>query len=176
MLKKILLGLGAVLAVLAIVIAMQPDEYRYTRSTTVNAPAAAIYPQISNLRNWANWSPWDDLDPNARIEFSDNVEGEGATMHWAGNDQMGEGRMIITESQPSTLLRYDLEFVKPFPGTAKSDFVLSEENGQTKVEWSMYGKNNFIAKAMSLVFNCEKMIGEQFDKGLASLKAVAEKG
>jgi hypothetical protein len=141
----------------------------------VNAPASAVFAQINNLRNWESWSPWDDLDPNARIELSDNVEGEGATMHWEGNKDMGEGRMIITESQPNALIRYDLEFIKPFPGTSKSEFALTEENGQTKVEWSMYGKSNFMAKAMHLIFNCEKMIGEQFDKGLGDLKAVAEK-
>jgi hypothetical protein len=98
----------------------------------------------------------------------------GALFKWAGNNQVGEGTMTITESRPSELIRIKLEFLKPFAATNASEFTFTPQGNQTVVTWSMSGKNNLIGKAMSLVMNCDKMVGGQFERGLASMKSVVE--
>lgn len=175
MLKKIFLGLLIALAIFAVVAAMQPDEMQVTRTATINAPAEKIFEQVNNLRNWNAWSPWAKLDPNAKETFEGPEAGVGAVMRWAGNFDVGEGSMTITQSRPAELVQFKLDFVKPMQGTNMAEFAFKPVGNGTEVTWSMSGKKNFMAKAMSLIFNCEKMVGEQFEKGLANLKGLAEK-
>jgi hypothetical protein len=114
------------------------------------------------------------LDPAARATYDGPPAGPGAVMAWAGDGNVGEGRMTIVESRPDELVRFKLDFLKPFAGTADAEFTFRAEGGQTAVTWSMAGQNNFMAKAMCLVMNMDRMIGGQFDTGLASLKSLAE--
>ena len=93
---------------------------------------------------------------------------------WAGNEEVGEGSMTITESRPSDLIRIKLEFLKPFEATNTAEFTFKPEGSETAVTWSMEGQNNFIAKAVCLFMNMDQMLGGQFEKGLASMKSVAE--
>ena len=97
-------------------------------------------------------------------------------MRWVGNNKVGQGSMTITESRPDDFIRFKLEFLKPFAATNTAEFTFNYENDQTTVTWTMYGKNNFMGKAIGLVMNCEKMVGGQFEKGLATLKSVVEAG
>jgi hypothetical protein len=106
--------------------------------------------------------------------YAGTPAGTGAIYSWAGNSQVGEGRMTITESNPSDLIRLKLEFLKPFAATCTSEFTFKPAGDQTAVTWSMAGKNNFIAKAFSLFMNSEKMVGGDFERGLAQMKTVAE--
>lgn len=171
-----------ILAVLVLVgflvwwINRQPSEFRVTRTITMTSSPAAIFPHVNSLRAWDAWSPWAKLDPDAKNTLSGPDEGVGATMQWAGNRKVGEGSMTITESRPHELVGLKLQFIKPMPGTSVVEFTFTPEGDHTRVSWSMAGTNNFIAKAMSLVFNCEKMIGTQFEKGLNNLRAVVEPG
>lgn len=178
MIKKILLGLliAIVVVVTSLVIAAstQPDDFRYSRSLTMNAPAAVVFEQVNNLKKSEQWSPWAKLDPNMKVTYEGPEAGTGAKYSWAGNAQVGEGRMTIVESKPNELVKTQLDFIKPFQGTNMAEFALKPEGSQTTVTWSMYGKNNFIGKCMGLFMNCEKMIGDEFDKGLASMKAIVE--
>jgi uncharacterized protein YndB with AHSA1/START domain len=174
MLKKTLIALALILAVLAGIIAMQPSEFTVSRSITVNAPASAVFEQVNDFHQWESWSPWVKIDPNATSSFSGPESGTGATMGWKGNSEVGEGSMTITESIPNERVAMRLDFVEPMAGTATSAFDLKEENGTTTVTWSMSGHNNFIAKAVSLVMNCEEMIGTYYDEGLANIKAITE--
>lgn len=93
---------------------------------------------------------------------------------WAGNDQVGEGRMTITESRPNERVRFRLDFLKPFDGTNDTEFTFKPKGAQTEVTWVMTGKNNFLFKAVGLFLDCDKMIGPQFEQGLANLKTLAE--
>jgi hypothetical protein len=174
MLKKILIGLVVVVVIFVIVVATRPSEFRVSRSVTMNAPAAAIFPHVNELKKWEPWSPWMKLDPNAKSTFEGPEGGKGAAMTWAGNNQVGEGKMTITESKSNELVRFHLEFYKPMAGTSEAEFTFKPEGNGTTVTWSMSGKNNFIAKAMCMFMNMDEMVGGQFEKGLNSIKATVE--
>jgi uncharacterized protein YndB with AHSA1/START domain len=178
MLKKILIGIAAVVAILLvgffIAVSMQPNEFRISRSAKMNAPPAAVFAQLSDFHNWDAWSPWAKLDPNAKATFEGPTSGTGATFIWSGNDKVGAGRQTIIESRPDELIRIKLEFEKPFRGASTAEFTLKPQSDQTLVTWSMFGTNNFMGKVMSLLMDCDKMVGSEFEKGLANMKAIVE--
>jgi hypothetical protein len=174
MFKKILLGLAALVAVFLVIVAMQPDEFRVSRSATVTAPPARVFAQVNDFHNWEAWSPWAKLDPNAKATFEGPQSGEGAVFIWAGNNEVGEGRMTLMQSRPSESIRIKLDFVKPMEGTSDVEFTFKPQNNDTVVTWTMSGQNNFIGKAICLIMNQDKMIGGYFEKGLANLKSVVE--
>ncbi|MBY0429502.1 MAG: SRPBCC family protein [Alphaproteobacteria bacterium] len=173
---KLILGIIVVAVVGVVVIAAgKPDDYMYTRSLDMNAPPAKIFAQINDLSKWAAWNPWLALDPNAKTLLEGPKAGVGAISRWEGNNQMGSGSMTITDSKPNEHVTLLLEFIKPMPGTATSVFMLKPNGKATTVSWSMGGKQNLVQKVMGVVFNCEKMIGDKYDEGLASIKAIVEK-
>lgn len=178
MIKKILLyGIVAVVFIIAIfcvVVAIQPAHYTVERSATINAPAPAVFAQVNDFHKWEAWSPWEKLDPNMKKTFSGAPTGNGAVYSWAGNDQVGEGRMTITESRPSDLIKIKLEFIKPWAATNATDFTFTSQGNQTNVKWTMVGEKNFVAKAIMMFMDMDKMIGGDFEKGLAQMKSVAE--
>jgi polyketide cyclase/dehydrase/lipid transport protein len=178
MLKKILIGTAAVVAILVvgflIVVSMQPDDFRISRSAKMSAPPSAVFTQVNDYHQWDAWSPWAKLDPNAKVTYEGPTSGEGAIFAWSGNDEVGVGRQTIVESRPDELVRIKLEFEKPFKATSTAEFTFKPEGDQTLVTWSMFGKNSFMCKAISLLMDCDKMVGSEFEKGLASMKAVVE--
>ena len=178
MLLKILLGVAAagalVVVVLALIVAMQPSEFRIERSAVIAAPAPAVFAQVDDFHNWKAWSPWAKLDPAAKNSFEGAPSGKGAAFSWAGNNKVGEGRMTITESRPNELIRIKLEFLKPFDATNTAEFTFRPEGERTAVTWSMYGHNNFISRAVFLFVNMDKALDGEFEKGLASMKSAAE--
>jgi len=174
MIKKILIVLVVIVVILVVVIMLQPATYQVERSTTINAPAAVVFAQVNDFHKWNAWSPWAKLDPSMKQTFEGAPAGTGAGYSWAGNKEVGEGRMTITDSHPSDLVKIKLEFLKPFAATSATDFTFTPQGNQTVVKWKMVGENNFMAKAFHLVMNMDKMIGSDFEKGLAQMKAVAE--
>src|SRR4030095_15188465 len=162
-LKTALIAFPVVIAAFLIIVALQPSDFRVSRSATIAAPPAAIFPHVNELKKWDAWSPWMKLDPNAKSSFEGPPAGKGAAMSWAGNNEVGEGKMTITESRPNELVQFHLEFYKPMAGTSDAEFTFKPEGNQTTVTWTMTGKNNFIAKAMCLVMNMDKMVGGQFE-------------
>jgi uncharacterized protein YndB with AHSA1/START domain len=174
MIKKLLLTLLVVLAVFLVIVAMQPAEFRVARSTTISAPPAVVFAQVNDLHKWQEWSPWAKLDPNSRTTFEGPPAGEGAVFGWAGNDQVGEGKMTIIESRPTERVKFRLDFVKPFAGTNEAEFTFQPQGADTLVTWSMTGRKNFVMKAIGLFMNCDKMIGPEFEKGLAQLNAASK--
>jgi len=174
LLKKILLLLAVAIMTLVVVILLQPNEYRVQRNAVMNAPPATVFAQVDDFHNWDKWSPWAKLDPNMKVTYEGPASGAGAKYSWVGNDEVGEGRMTILESKPNELIRIKLEFIKPFASTADTEFTFKPDGSQTAVQWSMAGKHNFVSKAMCLVMNMDKMVGPDFEKGLASLKGVVE--
>ena len=157
-----------------VVIIGQPDEFAVTRSVKMAAPPGKIFPNVNELRRWEAWSPWAKLDPNCKMTYDGPPAGIGASYAWAGNRKVGEGRLTIIESRPAELIRIKLEFLKPFKATNTAEFAIKPEGSQTGVTWSMFGKNNFMSKAFGLFMNCDKMVGGDFEKGLAAMKTIAE--
>ena len=174
MLGYILIGLAVLIVSLLIFIATRPDDFRVTRSTTITAPPAAVFAQVNDFHNWDAWSPWAKLDPACKNSFDGPAAGQGAIFSWDGNKKVGAGRMTVTESQPPELIRIHLEFLRPFKANNTTEFTFKAQGDQTAVTWSMFGKNNFISKAFGLFMDCDKMVGKDFEKGLASLKSIAE--
>ena len=174
MFVKILIGIAVVLALLAIFIATRPAEFSVSRAATMNATPAAVFNQLNDFHKWEAWSPWAKMDPNAKNSFDGPTSGEGAKFAWDGNSDVGAGNMTITESVPNDHVRIRLEFVRPFAGVNDTLFTIKPAGDKTNVTWTMSGKNNFITKAISLVMDCDKMVGPQFEKGLASMESAAQ--
>jgi hypothetical protein len=174
MLKKILIAVAVIIVVMVVIVALQPTEFRVARSTTISAPAPAVFAQVNDFHKWEAWNPWGKIDPAMKQTYEGAPAGIGAIYTWAGNNEVGEGRMTLTESRPSELIRIKMESFKPFAGISTAEFTFKPEGNQTAVTWRMSGENNFMAKAMHLFMNMDKMIGGQFDKGLAQMKSIVE--
>jgi uncharacterized protein YndB with AHSA1/START domain len=180
MLRKILLTV-AVLVALAVVGVLgaaltKPDSFRVERSATMAVPPEAVYQQVADFKAWDRWSPWAKLDPAMQVHLGGPAGGPGSTYHWTGNDEVGEGRMTITEAAPPSRLAIKLEFIKPFASTNDTVFTFAPEGGGTRVTWSMAGQNPFMSKVMMVFMDFDTMIGKDFEKGLAQLAAAAATG
>jgi Polyketide cyclase / dehydrase and lipid transport len=174
MIWKILIALVVIVVGLVGVITLQPARYRVSRSTTIAAPTPVVFAQVNDFHKWSAWSPWEKIDPAMKRTYEGPPAGVGASYAWVGTREVGEGRMTIVESRPGDLIHLKLEFVKPFAGTSVAEFSFKPDGERTLVTWSMTGDKNFIAKAIHLVMSMDRMIGDQFDKGLATMKTVAE--
>jgi len=173
-LKKILIALTVIVVVFIVIVALQPSDFRVARSATISAPPPAVFAQVNDFHKWEAWNPWGKIDPAMKQTYEGAPAGPGAIYTWSGNNEVGEGRMTITDSRPSELIRVKLEFFKPFAATNTAEFAFKPEGNQTLVTWSMFGEKNFMAKAVHLVMNMDKMIGGQFEKGLADMKSAVE--
>jgi uncharacterized protein YndB with AHSA1/START domain len=171
----ITLGIGAAAALVAR-IATRPAILRVRRSTTVNAPPEAIYPLIEDFRRWAAWSPFEKLDPALRRSFSGAERGKGAVYAWEGNKKAGQGRMEITDTSPPNTVAIKLDFLKPFESHNITEFTMEPRGEATEVTWDMHGPNSTSAKVMQSFISMDKLIGKDFEAGLANIKRVAETG
>ena len=174
MLKKILIALLAIVAVLCIVIMMQPATYKVTRTTTMAAPPETVFALVNDYHKWEAWSPWAKIDPNVKTTYSGADSGTGAIYAWAGNSDVGEGRMTTLESKAPNYIKIKLEFLKPFESTSLAEFNFKPEGAGTAVSWDMSGDANFMTKAMTLFASMDSMVGADFEKGLKQMKALAE--
>jgi hypothetical protein len=174
MIIKILIAVAVVLVVLIAVIATRPTEFRVQRSATISAPAPVVFSQVNDFHKWDAWSPYLKRDLAMKKTFEGAPAGVGAIYTWSGNPEVGEGRTMIIESRPGELIRIKLEFVRPFASTSTAEFVFKPEGERTVVTWALDGRNGFPAKAMGLVMSMDRMIGDDFEKGLAQIKAIAE--
>ncbi len=173
MIKKILIGLAAVIAILLIVIALQPGDFRVERSATLAASPAALFGQVNDHHKFAVWNPWMELDRDVVNTYSGPESGVGAVCAWKGNSNVGAGSSTIIESKPNELVRMRMDWKEPMQGTSTVEFTFQPQGENTIVTWAMYGPQNFMGKAVSLVMDCEEMCGPQFEKGLASLGKAA---
>ena len=177
MIIPIVVGTVTVLALGALgFVITRPNEFRVIREITINAAPEVVFGLVGDLRRWDDWSPWAKLDPHCKMTYGETEKGKGAWYEWNGNNKVGEGKLMITESQPSSGLRLRLQFIRPFKCENDVDFCFKTERSGTRVIWGMDGKNNFMSKAMCLVMNMDKMVGKDFEKGLSSLKTLAEAG
>jgi Polyketide cyclase / dehydrase and lipid transport len=174
MLKKILLLLVVVIVGIAGYAAFQPNDFRVERKITIAAPPEKIQALLVDFNRWKDWSPWEKLDPEMKKTISGAPSGVGAIYEWSGNKDVGSGRMEVLETNPE-LVRMKVNFSAPMSAENTNDFLLKANGTSTDVTWAMYGTNSYKAKVVGLFINMDKMIGGDFDTGLANLKTLAEK-
>ena len=175
MVKKFLLALVVIVVGLVAIVALQPTNFRLSRSATMAAPPADVFALVNDFHAWQDWSPWAKIDPNAKSTFEGPDSGTGAVFKWSGNEEVGEGSMTITDSHPSDRIQIKLAFIKPFENQCDVEFAFKPEENGTLVTWSMSGQNNFISKAVCMFMNMDQMVGKEYEKGLADLKSIVEK-
>ncbi len=161
-------------AALLIIAALKPGAFRIQRSAIIKAPPDKIYPHINDFHNWGSWSPWEKLDPALKRTYSGAASGRGAVYEWEGNKQVGKGRMEIIQATPSSKIEIKLDFLKPFEAHNTAEFSLEPQGDATNVSWAMHGRQPFLIKVMSLFFSMDKMVGKDFEAGLANLKTITE--
>jgi hypothetical protein len=177
--QEVIVALSIGIAVLVLIIAAiavivtRPTNYRIQRHAQINAPAGVVFSIINDLRRWGEWSPYHKRDPNMKKTLEGPSAGPGAIYTWNGNNEVGEGRLTIVESKPGELVSMRLEFSRPFNATNQVKFRLEPSEAGTRVSWIMDAQNNFMTKAMSLFMDMDKMVGTDFEQGLANLNIVA---
>ena len=172
--KKILLGLVAVIALILVVAAFQPGEFQVKRSLAIAASPQALFEQVNDHRKFVGWNPWGKIDPNLKNTFTGPAVGVGSVCSWQGNRDVGAGSATIIESKPGELVRLRMDWKEPMEGTSTVDFTFKPEGNRTVITWDMRGANNYVGKVMCLFINMDKMVGGQFEKGLADLKTLVE--
>lgn len=168
----VLLGLIALILILA---SMKPNMLNYNRSAVINAPAEKIFPLINDFHAWPKWSPWEKLDPEMKRTHAGAPSGKGAKYAWVGSKKVGEGSMEIVDTMAPNEIRIMIDFLKPWEAHNNIVFRLQPTDSGTNVDWTMTGPSNFMAKLFSVFVNMDKLVGKDFEKGLANLKAEAEK-
>jgi len=175
MLKTVAIVIAVLVAAVLVYAAIQPDTFRVERSIVIKASPEKIFPNINGFHQWEAWSPWEKIDPAVKRTYSGAESGKGAVYGWQGNKDVGTGRMEIVESTPSSNVLIKIDFMEPFEGHDTVQFKLEPQGDGTKVTQAMYGASPFLAKLMGLFFSMDKMVGQKYEEGLASLKAIAER-
>lgn len=175
MLKKLLSILVVAVAILVVVVATRPSTYHVERSVQIDAPVATVFGMVHDLKTWGAWSPWGKRDPAMHKTFTPTTSGVGASYAWEGNKKVGKGKMTITDEQPPERVVERLEFIEPFQSVAETSFTFKPDGADaTRATWALDGNNNFVGKAFGLVMNMDRLIGGDFEDGLANLKRVSE--
>jgi uncharacterized protein YndB with AHSA1/START domain len=172
----IILGILAVLFVALLIYAStKPDTFQIQRAATIQAPPEKIFPLFNDFHNWTSWSPWEKMDRNLKRTYSGPASGPGAVYEWEGNKKVGQGRMEIAETSPPSKLTIKLDFLKPFEAHNTTVFTLVPQGNSTNVTWTMHGQQPFMFKVMKTFIDMDKLVGKDFEAGLANLKSIAEK-
>lgn len=172
--ETVLILVALLLVAVLVFAATRPNKFRLQRSILIQAPAETVYPLIADFRKWAQWSPWDNLDPEMKRTYEGAPIGLGAIYTYEGNKTVGAGRMEIVEAQLNRKIVAKLHFIKPFEAHNVAEFTLVQQSDGTEVTWAMYGPQTFMGRLMGIVLSMERLVGGQFEQGLASLKAAAE--
>lgn len=174
MLKIMGIVIIALIAAVLIFAATRPDTFSVERAATIKAPPEKVFALINDFNQWSAWSPWEKKDPAMKRTFGAATSGKGAAYAWEGNREVGQGSMEIAESVPPSKVTIKLDFLKPFEAHNLVDFNLEPKGDATHVTWSIHGPMPYISKVISMFCSMDRMIGKDFDAGLASLKAIAE--
>ena len=167
----LLVAIGAVL----VFAASKPGTFRLQREASINAPPERIFGLINDFCHWNAWSPWDRMDPALKRTYGGGASGPGAVYEWEGNSKVGKG-MEITDAAPPSRVVIKLDFLKPFKAHNLVEFTLAREGDATRVTWSMHGPVPYPAKIMHVFLDMDRIVGKDFEAGLANLKAAAEDG
>ncbi|OYW82968.1 MAG: polyketide cyclase [Asticcacaulis sp. 32-58-5] len=173
MLKTIAIIVGLAIVAVLVIAALRPNSFRIERRITIKAPPEVIFEHINDFHKWRAWSPWENLDTDLERTYMGSPSGLGAVYVWEGK-KAGAGRMEIIEHTPPSKLVIKLDFVKPMTTTNTTEITLTPQGDETVVSWAMYGPSPYMSKLFGLIFNMDKMVGKDFEKGLQSLKTVSE--
>jgi uncharacterized protein YndB with AHSA1/START domain len=152
-----------------------PDEFRVQRRISINAPPEAIFPHVNDHRRFADWSPYEKKDPAMQRAYSGAESGKGAVYEWDGDSNVGKGRIEIVESMPPSKVALKLDMIKPFEGHNTVEFTLQPQGETTTVTWAMHGAVPYMAKLFCMLMNGDRMVGDDFEAGLANLKTLVER-
>ena len=166
--------LAIAIAIVLILAAAKPDTFSVRRAATVRAPAEKIFPLINDFHRWGTWSPYEARDPAMKRSYSGPANGVGAVYGWDGNNNVGAGRMEILETSPPAKIVIKLDFFKPFEGHNTAEFTILPQGDATDVTWVMHGPAPFMFRLMQVFMNIDRMIGKDFEIGLANLKRLTE--
>lgn len=175
MFKTIAIVVVVVIAGVLAFAATRPDAFRVERSVSIKAGPDKIFPYLDDFNRWAAWSPWEKLDPSMKRSFSGAASGKGAAYAWEGNSKVGAGRMEIVEALSPTVITIKLDFLRPFESHNIAEFSLQSQGDSTYVSWVMHGPSPYISKLIGIFMSMDKMIGKDFETGLANLKTLSEK-
>lgn len=154
---------------------MAGDKYTVERSATMDAPPERVYAQVADFHNWTRWSPWEGLDPQMERTYSGPESGAGAVYAWSGNRKAGQGRMEIADAAAPSRVRIDLSFEKPWKSRNDTVFTIEPTQSGSRVTWTMTGEKTLMTRVLGVFTSMDKMVGPDFEKGLAQLKAVTER-
>jgi hypothetical protein len=163
------------IAVVLVLAAMRPDTFRVQRTASIKAPPEMIFPLINDFGNWGAWSPYEKKDPAMKRGRSGAATGKGAVYTWDGDKNFGKGRIEIADAAPPNRLTLNLDFERPFAAHNIVDFTLEPKGEATEVTWAMRGRVPYLAKIAHVIFNMDRMVGNDFEAGLSNLKAIAER-
>lgn len=167
--------LAIAIAVVLVLAATKPDTFGVQRAAIVRAPPEKIFPLISDFRQWGSWSPYEHKDPAMKRTYSGAVRGNGAVYAWEGDSNVGSGRMEILDAAAPSKIVIKLDFSTPFEAHNIAEFTMLPQDDATRVTWRMHGPAPFMARIMHVFINIDKMVGKDFEAGLANLKRLAEK-
>jgi uncharacterized protein YndB with AHSA1/START domain len=163
------------LAAVLVLASTKPDTFRVERSAVIKAPPENIFALINDFQQWRSWSPWETRDPALKRTYGGAASGKGAVYAWEGNRNVGAGRMEIMESAAPSKIVIKLDFVKPFEGHNTAEFTLTPGADSIVVNWVMVGPSIFFSKVMQVFMNFDRMIGKDFETGLANLNKLTAK-
>ena len=169
MIKKLLLGLVGVIAIILVFAAFKSPHFRVERSRSIPATAEALFPIFNNHKKFNEINPWLKMDPDAKVTYAGPESGMGAVSSWDGK-KTGKGSATIVESKPNEFVKLRMNWKEPMEGTSTVEYTLQPDGGKTKVTWAMYGESNYMGRLISIFMNCEKMCGPPFEQGLADIE------
>lgn len=152
------------------------DTYTVERSASIAAPPETIYRHLDDFRAWRGWSPWEEVDPDLERHYEGADSGVGAVYRWSGNRKAGRGRMEILEAEPPERLTVGLDFERPFRSSNTTTFTLRPTGVGTHVTWAMTGPRGRVMRLMGVFVDMDKLVGRDFEKGLARLAEVVDSG
>lgn len=176
MLKKLLIGIAGIIALLLIAALFVAKDFKAERNIVVNKPKAEVFAYLKSLKNQDEWSVWGKKDPNMKKDFVGTDGTVGCMSKWSGNDEVGVGEQEIKGITEGEKIDFELRFKKPFETTSAAYLATeSVDSTSTKVTWGFSGSMPYPMNLMLLAMNMDKNIGKDFDEGLHNLKAILEK-
>lgn len=164
-----------ILALIIFLAAIAPKTYDVFRSIEIARPKAEVFEYLKYLEKQREWSPWEKRDPNMEHRFTGTDGTVGAISYWNGNKDVGEGEQEITGIEEGKRIEAELRFFKPWKSQSDCYLEVDEvSEGNTRVTWGFSGRNKFPMSLMMLFMSMDKMVGKDFEEGLASLKTKLE--